>query len=356
MTTNLQNVLQRRPEPASQSGPARTFVNSAQSVVSKVALIGVLAAVIIAVIQTVAPLGTERAADSARNLLFATGTGGGPGIDTDAEGLADSIEVRYGSSAYVADTDGDGISDFFEAVFSTDPLNPGSFPTAEQLQVPRARVISYLEGDNFHLTVAVSVPNGNFESITNVGALLFLPALAGYSGPQLFDLNPLVLSGTLNTQNNPGGGSTTIYSSDSWFPKEVIHAFIAADGFAQFTIAFSASVGNTIVSDIEMYTTAAAFDASLITLASLTVSTQNPGSGAFKPLSPVALPPDWVANTACFVTSSMIGVEYGAILILEAISAECGPQNGTTCSPTACHSMNGRIFRVIDPCTLGVCQ
>lgn len=294
--------------------------------------------------------------NSQQSLLFATTGMPGPGVDSDAEGLADNIELQVGSSPLYGDTDGDGVSDFVEAVFGTLATNPTSLPSVEMIQEPRAKVLTYLEGEDFHIVVAVNVPDGDIQSIMNAGALLFSPQISGYTGPQVVDLNPLVLSGSIQSQSTSGSGSSTIYSSDSSFPKEILNVFTGTDGYAEFTIAFSATVSNALVGSVSYHTTTAVWDTTMASLASLPVTSQGPGSGAFKPLQPAALPPNWTPDSACFVSSAMIGVEFGAILVLQGVSAECLPQEGAVCNSVACQEMVGRFFRIVDPCSLGICQ
>lgn len=288
--------------------------------------------------------------------LYATEGWIGPGVDTDAEGLADSVELQLGSSPYVPDSDSDGATDLVEAIYGTSPTNPLSRPTPAMLSKARASVFGFIEGGDFHLVVAISVPDGNISSITSAGSLLFAPQIAGYSGPQVVDLNPLVLTGMLQSQTASIGASARVFSSDSWFPKDVLNAFTGDDGYVQFSIAFAATVSGTAVGAVSYYTTTANFDASLASVASLQLNPQTPGTGAFKPLQPVSLPPTWVSDSACYVESAMVGLEYGAIVVLEGVSAECVPQEGTSCNPIACQELVGRIFRMVDPCSLGVCE
>ncbi|MBI3819252.1 MAG: hypothetical protein HY286_11210 [Planctomycetes bacterium] len=289
-------------------------------------------------------------------LLFAQGGATGPVVDTDQEGLADSIEFQLGSSPLYQDTDGDGVNDLIEAVFGTNVTNPASFPSTEAMSVPVAKILAYVDGSDFHIVVAVNVPNGNINSISNAGGLLFTPEVVGFSGPQVVDLNSLIFTGAVQSQAVGVNPTARVYSTDSSFPKSLLSALMGSDGYAQFTIAFGTTVGDVTVADLLYCTSTASWDNTMTSLATLDVSAQNPGSGAFKPLEPVSLPPEWTPDSACFVQSALIGVEFGAILVLQGVSANCVEQQGTVCNPVACAEMVGRVFRIVDPCVLGMCK
>lgn len=44
-------------------------------------------------------------------------------VDSDNDGLADSLEIAYGSNPYAADTDGDGVNDGDEITLGLNPLS-----------------------------------------------------------------------------------------------------------------------------------------------------------------------------------------------------------------------------------------
>lgn len=287
--------------------------------------------------------------------LFADGNNPTWGLDSDGEGVVDSVEIQFGTSHLIPDTDGDGHSDLVETLFATNALNPQSFPLAIELAKPRANVTAYFEGDNYHIVVSIAVPNGDLGSVTNAGALLFAPQINGSTIPQIVDLNPLILTSSIKSQLVNTGSGTKIFSSDSWFPKSFLNAFMGSDGYVQFSIAFSAEVGGNLIGDLEFFTTTAIWDYTSTSLSYLQIGAQSPGSGVFKPLSPVSLPPNWNPDQACFVTSELVAVEYGAVLVLQGTEANCEPQTGTICNPGTCGEFVGRIFRVVDPCTLGIC-
>ncbi|MFN0206273.1 MAG: hypothetical protein ACKVS6_08155 [Planctomycetota bacterium] len=291
----------------------------------------------------------------AETYLFADGSNPTLGIDSDNEGVVDSVEIQFGTSHLIPDTDGDGASDLVETLYATNALNPLSFPGAAQLSKPRANITSYFEGDNYHIVVSLAVPNGDLSTVSNAGALLFAPQLYGSSIPQVVDLNPLILASSVLVQSAGPGSDTKIFSSDSWFPKSILNAFMGSDGFVQFSIAFNAVVNGTLIGDLAFFTTMAPMDSLLTSLAYLQIGAQSPGTGVFKPLSPVSLPPNWTPDSACFVTSELVAVEYGAVLVLQGTEANCEPQEGTICNPASCGELIGRIFRVVDPCTLGIC-
>jgi hypothetical protein len=259
------------------------------------------------------------------------------------------------SSPDTADTDNDGASDLLEIVSGTLPYDSSSVPTPEQFQTPAARVLGYLENQNFHIFVAVYVPSGNIAAIQNPGSVLFAPHVEGF-GPVLLDLNPLVLAGDIQSNPAPGGG--IVVSSDSWFPQEWVNSFVwDQDHNAQLCIAFAGSVDGVSVKDVALFSTTASFDTTLLSFSYLQVKQGlGGGSGAFRPLQPASVPPDWNQNTACFVTTILVGVEFGSILVLQTVAAECKPLVPALCSPASCGEQVGRILKVLDPCSLGDCR
>ena len=68
------------------------------------------------------------------------------------------------------------------------------------------------------------------------------------------------------------------------------------------------------------------------------------------------MPPDWSSNTACFVTTALVGVEMGSILVYQTVSAECKPLVAASCSPATCNENVGRTLKVLDPCVFGTCH
>jgi hypothetical protein len=294
-------------------------------------------------------------AHPASSYLYADGGNPDVGLDSDQEGLVDSVEAQIGSSPLLPDTDSDGASDLIEMVYGTNPLSAQSFPQTMQYQSPKATITSYVDGDSFHIVVSVAVPDGTLASISQAGALLFAPQIVGLDGPQVLDLNPIILSGAIQYQPVGGNSTAAIYSSDSSFPKDVLSLFMGSDGYVQFSIAFSAVVGGVLVGDVALFTTAAIWDFTSSSISYMQITPQSPGTGTFKPLEPVSLPPNWNPDSACYITSSIVGVD-GVVLILQATDANCEPQAGTVCNVAACGEFVGRIFRLVDPCALGVCQ
>lgn len=69
------------------------------------------------------------------------------GTDTDRDGLPDDLEIQFGSSPVLADTDGDKATDFEEYWARTEPRNIGSFPLFRNSVPPR----QYLPGDTILL-------------------------------------------------------------------------------------------------------------------------------------------------------------------------------------------------------------
>lgn len=287
-------------------------------------------------------------------VLLATPGVDEPGVDSDSDGLCDTIENQFLSSPNATDTDADGASDLLEVVVGTLPYDGTSQPTPLQAQLPSARVLGYLEGGNFHLYVAVYVPTGNIADIQNIGALLYTSNLSG-AGPTAFDMNPLVLGGTIQTLPTAGGGA--VISSDSWFPQQIVGSFLSNDShFAEFSIAFNATVAGVPVADVGLFCTTASYDLGLLSLSYIQVKPGGGGSGAFRPLQPASLPPNWQANSACVVTTALVAVEYGSVMVLQAIAAECKPLPASLCSPATCNENVGRTLRAVDPCVFGVCH
>jgi hypothetical protein len=238
-------------------------------------------------------------------------------------------------------------------MIGTAPWDPQSFPSPLQNQKPACRVLAYLDAGNFHLFVAVYIPDGNFSSLTNAGALLYAPNVPGY-GPLIGDLDPLIFGGAIAVTSLPNGA--IVVSSDSWFPQDLVKTFETDDNYYQFNIGFTASVGGVQVSDSALFTTTATYDTSLMSLSYFSVSPGGGGSGTFRPLQPASLPPDWSSNMACFVTTALVGVEMGSILVLQTVSADCEAMVAASCSPSTCNDNIGRILKVIDPCSLGGCH
>jgi hypothetical protein len=270
--------------------------------------------------------------------------------------MPDSLELQFGSSPFNADTDGDGASDLAECVLRTLPFSAQSGPAPEQLAAPASRVLGFIENLDFHFFVAVYVPTGGLASIQNAGALLYAPNVQGY-GPAVLDLNPLIFSGDIDTQSIVNGASIT--TSDSWIPQDSLNVLIPPDDpHVQFTAAFSAVVSGAAVADVTMFTTTASYDYFLLSLSSFDVKTSmSAGStGAFRPLQPASLPPGWIPNSACIVTTALVGVELGSILVLQTTSANCEPLVPALCSPASCNEQTGRVFKVIDPCSFGICR
>jgi hypothetical protein len=69
------------------------------------------------------------------------------GTDTDGDGLPDVLEIQFGSSPVLADTDSDKASDYEEYFAGTNPRDKSSFPLFRNSVPPR----QYLLGDTILL-------------------------------------------------------------------------------------------------------------------------------------------------------------------------------------------------------------
>ncbi len=272
-----------------------------------------------------------------------------PGVDADADGLADSLEAQFGGSNSSRDSDGDGVEDMIEAILGTDPIDSASVPDAAAIATPSVRVLGYIEGESFHLHVSVYVPNGDVLEIANPLGLLYAPDFFG-QGPAALDLTDPILSGWIAQQNFEGGSIAV--SSDSWFPVSAVNLFSSFDGYSQFTVAFSATVAGSTYSSVAMFTTTSVGDTDGTSLSYMPVAPGGGGAGSFRPLKVVMLPPGYAPDMVCMITNQVVAVEPPAILVLETTTADCMPLAGALCSPVACDSQVGRTLRTIDPLAL----
>lgn len=286
----------------------------------------------------------------ATSTLLADGSSGGPGADSDSDGLPDKVEAQFGSNqAASSDLDQDGFPDLVEVLLNTEPANRSSFPTPLQAQTPEARILGFLEGDQFHVQVSVYVPVGGPSVVSGVGGMLVVPEFFGGGNGAFLDLNPLIYEGAVTYQAYPNGSG--VVSSDSWLPAAYLPLLSAqGSGHTQFTVAFAATVGGVSINDIELFLSTNGKDPN--SLASLQI-TAGTGGGAFRPLEPVAPPPEWQSDAACVLTYTVVGVEPGAVLVIEATSGSCQPFAGTACDGATCAAQVGQVFKTLDPTSLG---
>jgi len=148
--------------------------------------------------------------------------------------------------------------------------------------------------------------------------------------------------------------------SDSTLPVNFISMFPASPSqysspnnpFFEFTVAVAVFVSpdpNTLslAADIGLFATA---NSEPITLSYLEV--QKGVSGAFRPLQPVALPPEWQSDKACVVTTDLVASD-GPIITVETVSASCEDFGETFCDAGSCSGQVGREYKTIDPGALG---
>lgn len=288
--------------------------------------------------------------------LDATAAAAGFTADSDGDGLPDMLELQFGSSPLVSDTDGDGVPDLLECVLGALPFDAANAPNAMQMQRPAARVFGFLQAGYFHFFVAVRVPTGTLADVTQITSLLFAPHVANY-GPFAIDFNPVLGEGSVSTTAMPSGG--VVATCDVSVPQEALHLFLSdLDHYMQFSVGFSAKVGGVSVTNVAHFTTTATYDWTLLSLAGLNIGGTpfaQGGTGALRPLQPASLPPGWTPNTACVVSVDLVGLELGAILVLQTTSANCLPLVPALCSTASCDEQLGRILKVIDPCAFGTC-
>ena len=84
-----------------------------------------------------------------------------PIVDSDGDGLSDFDELRFGSDPFTADTDGDGANDLAEFTAGTEPRNNKSFP----LFVESGRDRQVLTGDRLRINPLIVKP---FSLRTNI--------------------------------------------------------------------------------------------------------------------------------------------------------------------------------------------
>jgi hypothetical protein len=276
-----------------------------------------------------------------------------PGEDGDSDGVPTAVESQFSSSPSSEDTDSDGYPDLVEILLGTDTKSEVSFPSDSKLTSPAAKALGYIEGNNFHILVALFLPDGDIASLVEHGAVLYANNVQG-QGSMALDLNSLIGSGVVSMKTYPSGSA--VLTSDSWFPEEFLDSFTfnsagAGPNFYEFTVAFSAGfstgLSSTVVGDVSLF---ASMTEDRNTLAYLPVTAG--GSGAFRPLAPPNLPSQWQVNSACFVTTSTVG-SSGATVTLQTTTADCEDFDGTFCDMQSCQGQVGRIYTTIDPLALG---
>jgi chitodextrinase len=83
------------------------------------------------------------------------------GIDTDADGLNNSLELSLGTNAYLTDTDGDGLTDGVEVELGLNPLMQNSVDDADNIapSVPTDLMVTELTDNSISITWQASADN-----------------------------------------------------------------------------------------------------------------------------------------------------------------------------------------------------
>ena len=105
--------------------------------------------------------------------------------DTDEDGLSDVAEVAAGTNPTLNDSDGDGFGDNAEAVDGSDPIDPSSVPPGESTVDTDGDMLSDAQEAELGTNAALADSDG--DGLTDFAELGFEPGSATGSDPLLFD-------------------------------------------------------------------------------------------------------------------------------------------------------------------------
>ncbi len=262
-------------------------------------------------------------------------------VDLDCDGLADLLELQFGSSATSADTDGDGVTDLEEWIRRMSPTSNVSL--GDQAPAPKARVFAYTESGSSVPTIRIGVclysPDGSpgwLSQLVMVGMLE-----NGATGLPI-NLVSLPFQDPQGVEFYPGFDAGSLIARFSFsLPLSVL------DDFLPFSFGAGSLAANGPALDSMSFDQVGGF----LGYYSLQPIQMPPGSSgsaaaaAFTPLDPGASVWGSFGN-ACVLTMQSGGSASPYVLV-EVTGASCSVYP-SYCNPSDCSAKVGTVHHVLD--------
>lgn len=258
------------------------------------------------------------------------------GLDSDLDGLVDSLELVRGTSALDADTDGDGFLDLVELAQNSNPGDPNSIPASISFALA---LLPHASEGVFRLSQVVYVPDND---ISGVSYNLFVR----WQGVTLPVDPSLYLAGATFNFVPSEIGNDGVAVITTYLPVSVMEflgpvSFLATGG-PSGAISPTAAAGTTVLP------VGGALNE--VQTAQQAGFGQLGGGTVYRPLQPAEeLPGGYTPGQICYQTSVPQGAS-GGMVIYEVDTSNCEAAFAY-CSP-ACELQTGTTFELVDPLAL----
>ena len=257
-------------------------------------------------------------------------------LDSDFDGLVDSLEIVRGTSAVNADTDGDGFLDLVELAQGSDPADPTSIPASVSFAVA---LLPHASDGLFRLSQVIYVPNNDLSGVTYNLSVRW----QGVTVP----VDPsLYLAGATFNFVPSEIGTDGVAVITTYVPVEVME-FLGPVSF----LATGAPAGSTVPTAAAGTTVLPVGGALNEVQTAQQAGFGHLGSGTvYRPLHPAEeLPGGYVPGQICYQTAAGVGTS-GPMLVYEVDTSNCEAAFAY-CSP-ACELQAGTTFELVDPLAL----
>ncbi|MBI1380252.1 MAG: hypothetical protein GC161_04105 [Planctomycetaceae bacterium] len=258
------------------------------------------------------------------------------GLDSDLDGLVDTLELVRGTSALDADTDGDGFLDLVELAQNANPGDPNSIPASINFALA---LLPHASGGVFRLSQVVYVPDNDISGVT-------YNLFVRWQGVTLPVDPSLYLAGATFNFVPSEIGSDGVAVITTYLPVAVMEflgpvSFLATGGPSGATSPTAAAGTTVLPVGGALNEVQTAQQAGFGELGSGTV---------YRPLQPAEeLPGGYTPGQICYQTSVPQGTSDG-MLVYEVDTSNCEAAFAF-CSP-ACELQTGTTFELVDPLAL----
>ncbi len=263
-------------------------------------------------------------------------------VDLDCDGLADILELQFGTSTTNPDTDGDGRTDLEEWIRRSPP---GNLSPIDESPVPQARVFAFTESESPVPTIRIGVslysPNGN------LGWLSQLVMVGVLEDPTTGQVSTLTLTSLpfLDPQGVEFHAGFDAGSLIARFSFGIPLSFL--DDFDHFSFMAGSMAGNGPALDSISFDRVGGF-LGYYSLQPMEMPPGSSGSAAaafFTPLDPEASA--WGNfGTACVLTMQSGGSASPYVLV-EVTGASCSTYP-SYCDSNGCQAKIGSVHHVLD--------